>query len=107
MEAWRCGRRVTDIAWPSELGNRPGASVAALLPLCYSEPGCARVSPVALRWQPFGKTEARKRFAQAPEEGYRFTGFTGWFTGLPGAGKTTLARLLEKALTQRGVESRC
>jgi adenylylsulfate kinase len=29
-------------------------------------------------------------------------GFTVWFTGLPSAGKTTLARLLEKALTQRG-----
>jgi adenylylsulfate kinase len=29
-------------------------------------------------------------------------GFTVWVTGLPSAGKTTLARLLEKALTQRG-----
>jgi adenylylsulfate kinase len=29
-------------------------------------------------------------------------GFTVWFTGLPSAGKTTLARLLEKALRQRG-----
>ncbi len=29
-------------------------------------------------------------------------GFTVWFTGLPSAGKTTLARLLEKALVQRG-----
>jgi adenylylsulfate kinase len=29
-------------------------------------------------------------------------GFTVWFTGLPSAGKTTLARLLEKALKQRG-----
>jgi adenylylsulfate kinase len=29
-------------------------------------------------------------------------GFTLWFTGLPSAGKTTLARLLEKALVQRG-----
>jgi adenylylsulfate kinase len=31
-------------------------------------------------------------------------GFTVWFTGLPSAGKTTLARLLEKALTQRGYQ---
>jgi adenylylsulfate kinase len=29
-------------------------------------------------------------------------GFTVWFTGLPSAGKTTLARLLEKVLMQRG-----
>ena len=29
-------------------------------------------------------------------------GFTVWFTGLPSAGKSTLARMLEKALTQRG-----
>jgi adenylylsulfate kinase len=29
-------------------------------------------------------------------------GFTIWFTGLPSAGKTTLARSLEKALSQRG-----
>ena len=29
-------------------------------------------------------------------------GFTVWFTGLPSAGKTTLARLLEKTLRQRG-----
>jgi adenylylsulfate kinase len=29
-------------------------------------------------------------------------GLTVWFTGLPSAGKSTLARMLEKALTQRG-----
>jgi len=29
-------------------------------------------------------------------------GFTVWFTGLPSAGKSTLARLLENALVQRG-----
>jgi thymidylate kinase len=29
-------------------------------------------------------------------------GFTIWFTGLPSAGKSTLARLLERVLTQQG-----
>jgi adenylyl-sulfate kinase len=30
--------------------------------------------------------------------------FTVWFTGLPGAGKTTLATLLQKTLSQRGID---
>jgi adenylylsulfate kinase len=29
-------------------------------------------------------------------------GFTVWFTGLPSSGKSTLARLLEEVLVQRG-----
>jgi adenylyl-sulfate kinase len=33
------------------------------------------------------------------------TGFTLWLTGLPSAGKTTLARALAQELTRRGVDS--
>ena len=48
------------------------------------------------------KAIVARKFHQDVGERYLSMGFTVWFTGLPSAGKTTLARLLEKALTQRG-----
>lgn len=35
----------------------------------------------------------------------RKKGFTIWFTGLPGSGRSTLAKLLSEELTRRGVLS--
>src|ERR671923_1933916 len=43
---------------------------------------------------------SRERFVTRKEG--PLMGFTVWFTGLPSSGKSTLARLLEEALTQRG-----
>jgi adenylylsulfate kinase len=65
---------------------------------------------VILSWSYFrGLVPAREIISRAPEasdvNGYstpKNDGFTLWFTGLPGAGKSTLARLAAEALIKRG-----
>ena len=50
----------------------------------------------------FDKMESR----EAKEQQLRQRGLTGWFTGLSGSGKSTIAVALERRLSQQGIFSR-